>query len=44
MIYSYAPHNEVSVNDGRWSHKIIIKVKVNFSLYRPGVAQRVVEI
>jgi len=27
-LYSYAPHNDVSVNDGphirRWSHKIII--------------------
>jgi len=27
-VYSYVPHNDVSVNDGphirRWSHKIII--------------------
>ena len=45
QITKYAPHNDVSVNDGphtrRWSPKITIKVKVKWSRYRPGVAQRV---
>jgi len=43
--YKYAPHNDVSASDGplmlRWSRKIIIKVKLNQSRYRPGVAQSV---
>ena len=45
--YNHAPHNDVSVNDGphirRSSHYniIILKVKINQSRYRPGVAQRV---